>query len=198
MAYERFEQLKPKKKQIVLDSIKNVLERKNINDVSITDLSDEAEISRATFYTYFIDKNDAVMTLLKYYLETLMKEFVILLQKNNGIFFKAINEGYDELIKIFDNEKAMSFIKNVYYMSDYTVLQTQLKQWHDKFEDFYQWILKNTDLKDKLKNTKEVRTIIEMILSTYSGSLAKLVLGIEKSMIDYGFKYKIKIIEKGI
>lgn len=198
MAYEKFVQLKPKKKQIVLDSIKNVLEKKKFNDIKVTDLSDEAEISRATFYTYFIDKNDAVITLLEYYLELLIKKFVSLLEKNKGMFFKAVDEGYNELINFLNNERAMSFIENIYYMSDYTVLRAQLKEWYNRFDEFYQWIFKNSDLKDKLKNIKDVRFVVEMVLSIYSGCLAKIVLGEEKKSVDYSFKYKIKLIEKGI
>lgn len=47
-------------RQIMLDSVKKILEKKQFDDITVQDILDEAGVARKTFYRYFNDKYDIV------------------------------------------------------------------------------------------------------------------------------------------
>ena len=47
-------------RQIMLDAVKKLLEKHQIDDITVQDIIDEAGVARTTFYKYFTDKYDIV------------------------------------------------------------------------------------------------------------------------------------------
>ncbi len=47
-------------RQIMLDAVKTLLEKHQIDDITVQDIVDEAGVARTTFYKYFSNKYDIV------------------------------------------------------------------------------------------------------------------------------------------
>ena len=61
-------------RQILLDAAKTLLEKHQINEITVQDILNEAGVSRPTFYVYFHDKYDVANA---YYYESILKKGVI-------------------------------------------------------------------------------------------------------------------------
>jgi len=89
-------------KQIVIDSIKRLLEKQKFENITVQNIIDEAGVSRATFYKYFNSKYDLAAALFSEYItqDILMKyngnnyvdslESILEFIKNNQKYFKKV------------------------------------------------------------------------------------------------------------
>ena len=198
MASERFEKLKPKKKKIILDSIANCLSLKSIEELSVIDISKEAEISRGTFYTYFNDKDDAISTFIKDKENEFIKALKEIILSNKGNLFKSIIEAYD-LLKNHYNEYHKKISKNILNVVNSSVLINYIHDTMAELDELNAWILDNTDVGKKYLTTiEDVRNLMELINFTISTAILRLSMNYEITAIDYDVKLKINIIKNGI
>ncbi len=65
MPTEKFERLKPDKKEYILRSASKEFAVKEYNEISISKIADEAGISRGSFYLYFKDKEDVFCAVIE-------------------------------------------------------------------------------------------------------------------------------------
>ncbi len=65
MPTEKFERLKPDKKEYILRSASREFAVKEYNEISISKIADEAGISRGSFYLYFKDKEDVFCAVIE-------------------------------------------------------------------------------------------------------------------------------------
>ena len=198
MASERFENLKPKKKKIILDSIANCLSMKSTEELSVIDISKEAEISRGTFYTYFSDKDDAITTFIKDKENEFIKALKDIVLKNKGDFFSSIIETYD-VIKNNYNEYHKKISKNILNVVNSSVLINYIHDTMAELDELNKWILENTDIGKKYLTTiEDVRNLMELINFTISTAILRLSMNYEITAIDYDVKLKINIIKNGM
>ena len=83
----RFKNIKNKLEKSFLQ----LLDKKNLKDITITEICDNAKVNRTTFYTHYFDINDLIKNIEK--------------------------EKLEELSKTFDNDKAISiedYLKNMF------------------------------------------------------------------------------------
>ncbi len=60
-------------RQILIDAVKSLLEKRQFDDITVQNILDEAGVSRKTFYRYFSDKYDLVNT---YYNDYIMESVI--------------------------------------------------------------------------------------------------------------------------
>ena len=195
MPYERFTTLKPKKKQLVFDSIETIVKGKELDSISISDITSEAEISRGTFYTYFKDKNDAIFTLFNNYYEKINKSFIQILDEENGDFFKSVRKGKDELISFIKKKDMLLFLQNV--SSNYNLIYSYCNVLYNDFKNFYDYIYQKVDIK-KYVDKEKFFIIVDMVITTVASMVFRIVLDINKNVLNKEFEYKLSIIEKSI
>ncbi len=195
MPYERFTTLKPKKKQLVFDSIETIVKGKELDSISISDITSEAEISRGTFYTYFKDKNDAIFTLFNNYYEKINKSFIQILDEENGDFFKSVRKGKDELISFIKKKDMLLFLQNV--SSNYNLIYSYRNVLYNDFKNFYDYIYQKVDIK-KYVDKEKFFIIVDMVITTIALTVFRIVLDINKNVLNKEFEYKLSIIEKSI
>lgn len=90
-------------KKILLETVRELLENKNIEDITVQDILDSSGVSRATFYHYFTDKYDLVN---QYFIEHITIEF---LSKYDGTNYYEITR--KTLDFIYENRR---YFKNIY------------------------------------------------------------------------------------
>lgn len=195
----KFLNLKNKKKTNVLESIGKVLSKSNVEDVSIVDIADEAEISRGTFYNYFDDKNDAVRTYVEHYLSRFMDYFQENLSANDNDFMMTIRKSYDTVMEVFQNEIYRAIVKNLKYISEISRIVDIEKKMGTKMHDFVQYVYDNVDkTKLPIKTIYDATIIIQLTGNVILSSLARLAIGADPKELREQFNTKIDIIEKGM
>ena len=199
MASDRFYNLKPKKKQLLIDSILTSVQTKDIHSLSVTDIAEEAEISRGTFYTYFDDKEDAIYSMCYSKMENFIYRFKQIIMSNNGDFFKSVEMGYENLVELFSKDKYFNAVKNVFQVADFNSITNYLKNIISDFNNIFKWIYENTDLKKLgVKNEAETKAITELMFSLYGSTISRLVCDIDLANLKKDFIYKLKLIKKGV
>ena len=102
MPKETFLKLSKEKQQKVINSAKKEFARVPIENVSIKNIVEEADIARGSFYQYFESKDDLVEFLIKNHLKNTEERFCLLIDKNDGDILAAFEEMFN---KIIDKQK---------------------------------------------------------------------------------------------
>lgn len=130
-------------KHIMLAFI-SLLENKSLQKITVTDIVKEANISRATFYSYFNNKDDVI----EYTIEKHLNDITLILSKN--LLFKEpiliemltfILENrvvFDAWVKYYPNIDSIitTYIKEMILNSDIVDLDLQLRQGYQVSEKF--------------------------------------------------------------
>lgn len=77
-------------KMYLTEALLELMEEKSYESISIKELADKAQLARRTFYTNFETKDD----ILRYHLNTLVNEYVQILQKYESLTSKDIATEY--------------------------------------------------------------------------------------------------------
>lgn len=94
-------------RKMIKKAFYELLEKKSFHDISITDITEKADINRGTFYLHYVDKYDLLYKVEKEVLEDLMDyavgtsfEGVFEMDENNNIL--AINKPVPFIKKLFE------------------------------------------------------------------------------------------------
>ncbi len=77
-------------KMYLVTALLELMEEKNYESISVKELTDRATLSRRTFYTNFETKED----ILKYHIDTLVNEYISILQTYEFLTLKVIAREY--------------------------------------------------------------------------------------------------------
>lgn len=77
-------------KMYLVEALLELMVEKNYENISIKELTDKAKLSRRTFYTNFETKED----ILKYHFDTLVSEYIEILQTYESLTAKDIAKEY--------------------------------------------------------------------------------------------------------
>lgn len=91
----------------------DLLQEKNLDDISVQEITDKALVSKATFYNHFNDKTELLTYVLEGYADELLEKIEPLIQDDHSInprllFWKAITIVVDFLV-----EEALPFRKMI-------------------------------------------------------------------------------------
>lgn len=114
MPTSTFYNLSEDKRDKILGAIKDEFARVQFHEVSINKIIQAAEISRGSFYQYFVDKNDMLEYLLSDYKEQMMFKIKESLMQSNGDIFTMFRDLLGFTINFATGEKTNSFCKNLF------------------------------------------------------------------------------------
>ena len=101
MPKETFLKLSNEKQQKVLDAAKKEFARVPIENVSIKNIVEDADIARGSFYQYFESKEDLLVYLLKEKAEQVSNKVKEKIQETDGDLFETYIFLYDMAIENF-------------------------------------------------------------------------------------------------
>ena len=199
MSLEGYKNLKEKKKTVILDAISNCLKKASYDDLSVNDIVVEADISRGSFYNYFADKNDAVMTLVDSKLHNHFERFREMIIECNNKLFDGVAKLYSEISEILKDEKNLIVFKNIQFFVEFGLKVIHSKKYESYINNMLDWLIQNTDEgKTYLNNRKKMTNVFNMLLSLLATNLfSRLVLNSESFKKYDDFEYKLNIIKKG-
>ncbi len=115
MPTERFFRLPEEKKMAIREAALKEFARVPFDKASINQIIRNADISRGSFYTYFVDKQDVVEFLLKDKYEEMQRVCKNELDMNGGDYFAMVELMFDFFVKeMHDTKDMLKIAKNIF------------------------------------------------------------------------------------
>ena len=113
MPKETFLKLSKEKQQKIINSAKKEFARAPIENVSIKNIVEEADIARGSFYQYFEDKEDAIKYIIQKFI--LAEEELIgkILIDTNGDIFESAIKMYDYMVEELLKDNSFKLVRNI-------------------------------------------------------------------------------------
>lgn len=150
-------------KRDLADALEKLLQEKNLDDITITEIAEEAMVSKNTFYNNFLDKNELTMFLFSRYEKELFEKINPLIDTKKS---------KEELF-----ESAMGIIVHFFYENPIRI-QRMVK--NDRSKSLY-WIINDfikTVTKTVFENYAEILSSdvpLEIVSLFYSGAFANII-----------------------
>ncbi|KOO51465.1 TetR/AcrR family transcriptional regulator [Viridibacillus arvi] len=115
-------------KKVIIEAFLLLLQEKNLNKITVTDICKEADINRGTFYSYYNDPFDLMRSIEEEMIEKMMSAINITEEQNilNELLkLILINK---ELCKIIFNEKNSSHVLNTILNSVHDITIAEIKK----------------------------------------------------------------------
>lgn len=118
-------------KKVIIDAFLMLLQEKNLNKITVTDICKKADINRGTFYSYYNDPFDLMRSIEEEMIEKMLSTINISgdesLQNMLNEIFNLILEN-KEFCKILFNEKNSSYVLSTLLNSAYEKKIEEIKQ----------------------------------------------------------------------
>ena len=124
-----FLNLSDEKQEAFISAAKKAFSEHLLPDVKISQIVQEANIARGSFYAYFDSKEELYGYLLSKYQNSLTELLKELLSKENGDLIPAFLSLYDNVVKTLEDDKERAFLTNVLFnMNLYREYQLAMKR----------------------------------------------------------------------
>ena len=163
MPKETFLKLSREKQQKVINAAKKEFARVPIENVSIKNIVEEADIARGSFYQYFESKEDLLIYILRENSEKLNKKLKDKVKETNGDIFRLYIFLYDSMIEEFTNNPDQELFKQIFInlkSSDENVFDLVRKTKPQDIIEYYEQIDKNNL---KIENHEDLVVICDML-----------------------------------
>lgn len=163
MPKETFLKLSKEKQQKVINAAKKEFARAPIENVSIKNIVEEADIARGSFYQYFESKEDLLIYILRENSEKLNTKLKDKVKETNGDIFKLYIFLYDSMIEEFTNNPDQELFKQIFInlkSSDENVFDLVRKTKPQDIIEYYEQIDKKNL---KIENHEDLVIICDML-----------------------------------
>ena len=163
MPKETFLKLSKEKQQKVINAAKKEFARAPIENVSIKNIVEEADIARGSFYQYFESKEDLLIYILRENSEKLNTKLKDKVKETNGDIFKLYIFLYDSMIEEFTDNSDQELFRQIFInlkSSDENVFDLVRKTKPQDIIEYYEQINKNNL---KIENHEDLVIICDML-----------------------------------
>ena len=200
MALEAFYNLKEKKKLSLYNAISDCLRKKSYDELSVNEIVEEADISRGSFYNYFNNKNDAILSMVEYKIKHHMDLLLTAIKESNYKLFDGVRKYYYDIESVLYDEINLSVMKNVKFYVELCFESVKTDKFRKYIADVAKWLVDNTyEGKKYLSSLKNMISVFEMTIALVLDTVfAKVNNAVKLAGDNEMFEYKLLIIEKGI
>lgn len=198
MPKETFLKLSKEKQQKVINSAKKEFARVPIENVSIKNIVEEADIARGSFYQYFENKEDLLIYILKENSEELNNKLRNKVKETNGDIFELYIFLYDSMIEEFTDNSDQELFRQIFInlkSSDENVFDLVKRTKPQDIIDYYEQIDK-TNL--KIKNYEDLVIVCDMLNVITRRALIKNFKNKSKEECRKLFLKEIEYLKHGI
>ena len=198
MPKETFLKLSKEKQQNVINAAKKEFARVPIENVSIKNIVEEADIARGSFYQYFESKEDLLIYILKENSEELNNKLKNKLKEINGNIFELYVFLYDSMIEEFTDNSDQELFRQIFInlkSSDENVFDLVKRTKPQDIIDYYEQIDK-TNL--KIKNYEDLVIVCDMLNVITRRALIKNFKNKSKEECRKLFLKEIEYLKHGI
>ena len=198
MPKETFLKLSKEKQQKIIKSAKKEFARAPIENVSIKNIVEEADIARGSFYQYFESKEDLLIYILKENSEKLNTKLKYKVKETNGDIFRLYIFLYDSMIEEFTNNPDQELFKQIFInlkSSDENVFDLVKRTKPQDIIDYYEQIDKT---KLNITNHEDLVIICDMLNVITRRALIKNFKNKSKEYCRRMFLKEIEYLKYGI
>lgn len=203
MPKDTFLNLSEDKKNKIINAAKKEFARVPIEEASIKNIVEEAEIARGSFYQYFESKEDLLKYMLKSKEEKLDKYLKQRLEETTGDIFKVYIDMFDYITKNLMNSEDKAFFimifKNIRISEEKSVTLGYIEKNKPKGPFQKEDIINKIDKsKLKVKNDDELKTVIKMLYLVTRKALVSTFKGEELNKVRDEYIKMIEYLKHGI
>ena len=198
MPKETFLKLSKEKQQKIIKSAKKEFARAPIENVSIKNIVEEADIARGSFYQYFESKEDLLIYILKENSEELNNKLRNKLKEINGNIFELYVFLYDSMIEEFTNNPDQELFRQIFInlkSSDENVFDLVKKTKPQDIIEYYEQIDKT---KLNITNHEDLVIICDMLNAITRRAVIKNFKNKSKEYCRKMFLKEIEYLKHGI
>ena len=198
MPKETFLKLSKEKQQKIIKSAKKEFARAPIENVSIKNIVEEADIARGSFYQYFESKEDLLIYILKENSEKLNTKLKDKVKETNGDIFRLYIFLYDSMIEEFTNNPDQELFKQIFInlkSSDENVFDLVKKTKPQDIIEYYEQIDKT---KLNITNHEDLVIICDMLNAITRRAVIKNFKNKSKEYCRKMFLKEIEYLKNGI
>ena len=198
MPKETFLKLSKEKQQKVINAAKKEFARAPIENVSIKNIVEEADIARGSFYQYFESKEDLLIYILKENSEKLNTKLKNEVSKTKGDIFKLYIFLYDSMLEEFMDNSDQELFKQIFInlkSSDENIFDLVKTTKPQKIIDYYEQIDK-TNL--KIESHEDLVVICDMLNAITRRAVIKNFKNKSKEECRKMFLKEIEYLKHGI
>ena len=198
MPKETFLKLSKEKQQKVINAAKKEFARVPIENVSIKNIVEEADIARGSFYQYFESKEDLLIYILKENSEKLNIKLKSEVSKTNGDIFKLYIFLYDSMLEEFTGNSDQDLFKQIFInlkSSDENIFDIVKNIKPQNVIDYYEQIDK-TNL--KIENYDDLTVVCDMLNAITRRAVIKNFKNKSKEECRAMFLKEIEYLKHGI
>ena len=198
MPKETFLKLSKEKQQKVINAAKKEFARVPIENVSIKNIVEEADIARGSFYQYFESKEDLLIYILKENSEKLNIKLKNEVSKTNGDIFKLYIFLYDSMLEEFTGNSDQDLFKQIFInlkSSDENIFDIVKNIKPQNVIDYYEQIDK-TNL--KIENYDDLTVVCDMLNAITRRAVIKNFKNKSKEECRAMFLKEIEYLKHGI
>lgn len=155
------------KKNKILKAANKEFERVPIEQVSIKNIVESAEIARGSFYQYFEDKEDLFQYIMSAKMGNMQNKLIEMIEHENGNIINIFINMYEYLIKIVKIKKNNKFFKQIFEnvkTSDNLMFIKKEEINKNLEQTLYNLYDRNKDILN-IKNEEEFKLVIEMLFA---------------------------------
>ena len=200
MPTNTFFNLSEEKKNKIIKAANKEFARVPLEQASIKNIVEDAEIARGSFYQYFEDKQDLFEYIMSLKIGDMEKNLNKIIEQENGNIIKIFIYLYDHLIevgKIRKNSKLFRQIFENIKTSDNLMLirkKEMSKRLEKTLQDLYQ---KNKDILN-INDEEEFKLVIEILFAITRRRIVASLKYKDLGEAREDFLKEIKFLEKGI
>ena len=198
MPKETFLKLSKEKQEKVINAAKKEFARVPIENVSIKNIVEEADIARGSFYQYFESKEDLLIYILKENSEKLNIKLKNEVSKTNGDIFKLYIFLYDSMLEEFTGNSDQDLFKQIFInlkSSDENIFDIVKNIKPQNIIDYYEQIDK-TNL--KIENYDDLTVVCDMLNAITRRAVIKNFKNKSKEECRAMFLKEIEYLKHGI
>lgn len=167
MPTSTFFNLPEDKKNKILKAANKEFERVPIEQVSIKNIVESAEIARGSFYQYFEDKEDLFQYIMSAKMGNMQNKLIEMIEHENGNIINIFINMYEYLIKIVKIKKNNKFFKQIFenVKTSNNLMFIKKEEINKNLEQtLYNLYDRNKDILN-IKNEEEFKLVIEMLFA---------------------------------
>ena len=167
MPTSTFFNLPEDKKNKILKAANKEFERVPIEQVSIKNIVESAEIARGSFYQYFEDKEDLFQYIMSAKMGNMQNKLIEMIEHENVNIINIFINMYEYLIKIVKIKKNNKFFKQIFEnvkTSDNLMFIKKEEINKNLEQTLYNLYDRNKDILN-IKNEEEFKLVIEMLFA---------------------------------
>lgn len=195
-----FFNLSEEKKKKITEAIKNEFSRNTFSKASISNIIEEAQIPRGSFYQYFEDKEDALKYIIEEFISLEKEEIKNSLIKNNGNIFETSLDIFEYVTSEEYNDSDKRLCQNI--------IQELKEENKNIFEGFKHRKVKqlkkeNNDLINidilNIKDENDLKYIMRILTITTRSEIADVInQRKDKELAKIELEKQIEILKRGM